>query len=108
MLPGDDPRAIWSGPVAYQELPRYVNPASGWLYNANNTPYTAAGAGSDLSPEDFAPELGIELKQTNRSRRAWKLLSEAGQLDRATLEAIKYDTGYDRSGYVAKPLGPLW
>ena len=104
VLPGDDPRAIWSGPVAYQELPRYVNPASGWLYNANNTPYTAAGAGSDLSPEDFAPELGIELKQTNRSRRAWKLLSEAGQLDRATLEAIKYDTGYDRSGYVAK----LW
>ena len=104
VLPGDDPRAIWSGPVAYEELPRYVNPASGWLYNANNTPYTAAGAGSDLSPEDFAPELGIELKQTNRSRRAWKLLSEAGQLDRATLEAIKYDTGYDRSGYVAK----LW
>ena len=104
ILPGDDPRAIWSGPVSYERLPRYVNPASGWIYNANNTPYTAAGAGSDLAPEDFAPELGVELKQTNRSRRAWKLMSEAETLDRATLEAIKYDTAYDRAGYVAR----LW
>ena len=104
ILPGDDPRAIWSGPVSYERLPRYVNPASGWIYNANNTPYTAAGAGSDLSPQDFAPELGVELKQTNRSRRAWKLMSEAEMLDRATLEAIKYDTAYDRAGYVAR----LW
>ena len=104
ILPGDDPRAIWRGPVPYETLPRYVNPASGWLYNANNTPYTAAGEGSDLSPEDFAPELGIEMKQTNRSRRAWKLLSEPGPIDRERLEAIKYDTGYERAGYVAR----LW
>lgn len=104
ILPGDDPRAIWSGPVSYERLPRYVNPASGWIYNANNAPYTAAGAGSDLSPQDFAPELGVELKQTNRSRRAWKLMSEAETLDRATLEAIKYDTAYDRAGYIAR----LW
>ena len=101
VLPGNDSRLIWSGPVAYDRLPRYVNPGSGWLYNANNEPYTAAGAGSDLSASDFAPELGIETKQTNRSRRSWKLMSEAERLDRANLEAIKYDTGYEREGYVA-------
>jgi acyl-homoserine-lactone acylase len=104
ILPGDDPSLIWTGPVAYERLPRYVNPASGWLYNANNTPFTAAGAGSDLSPDDFAPELGVETKQTNRSRRAWSLMSEGGLLDRARLEQIKYDTVYERSGYVAQ----LW
>jgi acyl-homoserine-lactone acylase len=84
-----------------------VNPASGWLYNSNNTPFTAAGAGSDLDPEAFSPLLGIELKQTNRSRRAYKLLSEAAVLDRATLEAIKYDTGYEREGYVARLFAAL-
>jgi acyl-homoserine-lactone acylase len=46
--------------------------------------------------------MGIELKQTNRSWRAYKLLSEASVLDRAALEAIKYDTGYEREGYVAR------
>lgn len=100
ILPGNRSDLIWQGAVDYNTLPRIVNPASGWLYNSNNTPFTAAGAGSDLDPESFAPVMGIELKQTNRSWRAYKLLSEAGVLDRKTLEAIKYDTGYERQGYV--------
>ncbi|MBT8427578.1 MAG: penicillin acylase family protein, partial [Erythrobacter sp.] len=49
VLDGSDPALLWKGPVNYEELPRYVNPASGWLYNANNTPFTAAGEGSDLA-----------------------------------------------------------
>lgn len=100
VLPGDQSDLIWQGAVDYKTLPRIVNPASGWLYNSNNTPFTAAGAGSDLAPQAFAPVMGIELKQTNRSWRAYKLLSQAAILDRATLEAIKYDTGYEREGYV--------
>ncbi|MEQ5787346.1 penicillin acylase family protein [Erythrobacter sp. NFXS35] len=102
VLPGDRSELIWDGAVDYAELPKLVNPASGWIYNSNNEPFTAAGAGSDLSPDDFSPVLGIERKQTNRSWRAYKLLSEASLLDRATLEAIKYDTGYEREGYVAR------
>ena len=104
VLPGNRSDLIWEGTVTYEELPKLINPASGWLYNANNEPYTAAGAGSDLSPEDFSPVLGVELKQTNRSRRAWKLLSETEVLDRANLKRIKYDTAYEREGYVAE----LW
>jgi acyl-homoserine-lactone acylase len=100
VVPGDRSDLIWQDTVDYKTLPRIVNPASGWLYNSNNTPFTAAGAGSDLDPQAFAPIMGIELKQTNRSWRAYKLLSEASVLDRATLEAIKYDTGYEREGYV--------
>jgi acyl-homoserine-lactone acylase len=102
VLPGDRSELIWHGAVSYERLPRVVNPASGWLYNANNTPFTAAGARSDLDPAAFSPVMGIELKQTNRSRRAYALLSAAGVLDRAALERIKYDTGYERMGYVAR------
>ncbi|OBV10052.1 Penicillin amidase family protein [Erythrobacter dokdonensis DSW-74] len=102
VLPGDRSDLVWQGAVDYEALPRIVNPASGWLYNSNNTPFTAAGAGSDLDPDAFSPVMGIELKQTNRSRRAYQLLTEAGVLDRAALERIKYDTGYAREGYVAR------
>ncbi len=101
VLPGHSSALIWDGAVDYAELPKLVNPASGWIYNANNEPFTAAGAGSDLDPESFSPVLGIERKQTNRSRRAYRLLSEAEVLDRAALQRIKYDTGYEREGYVA-------
>lgn len=101
ILDGSRSDLIWEGSVDYAEIPKLINPASGWLYNANNEPYTAAGEGSDLSPEDFSPVLGIELKQTNRSRRAYRLLSETeGPLDRAALERIKYDTAYERANYI--------
>lgn len=101
VLPGDDPALIWTGPVPYAALPKYVNPASGWLFNANNTPFRAAGQGSDLDPASAPPEMGVELGMTNRARRAWKLMSRAPRLDRATLEAIKFDTVYEDAGYIA-------
>jgi len=101
VLPGNRSDLIWDGTVDYAEIPKLVNPDSGWIYNANNEPFTAAGEGSDLSPEDFSPVLGIERKQTNRSRRAYKLLSEAEVLDREALERIKYDRAYERENYVA-------
>ena len=107
ILPGDRSELIWKGTVEYEEIPKLINPDSGWIYNANNEPFTAAGAGSDLDPADFSPVLGIERKQTNRSRRAYRLLSEAETLDRATLERIKYDTAYDRAGYVDRMFDEL-
>ena len=104
VLPGNRSDLIWEGAVDYAEIPKLINPSSGWLYNANNEPYTAAGAADDIDPESISPILGVELKQTNRSRRAWKLLSEAEVLDRENLRRIKYDTAYEREGYVAE----LW
>jgi acyl-homoserine-lactone acylase len=101
ILPGDRSDLIWHGSVSYDRLPKLINPSSGWIYNANNEPWTAAGAADDLDPADFSPVLGIEEKQTNRSRRAYRLLSEANLLDRENLHRIKYDTGYERTGYVA-------
>jgi len=91
---------IWDGAIDYTEIPKLINPSSGWLYNANNEPYTAAGAADDIDPDSISPILGVELKQTNRSRRALKLLSETGTLDRENLRRIKYDTVYERIGYV--------
>jgi acyl-homoserine-lactone acylase len=104
ILPGDDPRLIWTGPVTYEALPKYVNPASGWLFNANNTPFYAAGAGSDLGFDSVPPEMGVELDMTNRARRSWRLMSEADRLDRDTLQRIKFDTMYDPAGYMAHML----
>ncbi|WP_375289556.1 acylase [Qipengyuania sp.] len=107
ILPGDDPSLIWTGPVSYDALPKYVNPASGWLFNANNTPFYAAGPGSDLDPDSVPPEMGVELAMTNRARRSWRLMSAAEQLDPDTLERIKFDTIYDEAGYVAKMLSDI-
>ncbi|MEY4160529.1 MAG: hypothetical protein RLZZ136_1150, partial [Pseudomonadota bacterium] len=98
VLPGDRADLIWQRPVDWAAIPKNVNPASGFLFNANNTPFLSAGPGSELDPRRFAPELGIETDLTNRTRRAEKLLSASNPITRAVLERIKYDTAYEPTG----------
>lgn len=101
ILPGDRSGDIWTRSLAFDRLPQLVNPASGYLINANNTPFTAAGPGDELDPARYDPRMGVELDETNRSLRSIALFEAAGQLDEAGLKRIKYDTGYERSGYAA-------
>jgi acyl-homoserine-lactone acylase len=44
--------------------------------------------------------MGVELTMTNRARRAGKLFAAAGAVPLPVLKRIKYDTGWEREGYV--------
>ena len=43
---GSDPATDWKGLHDISETPTLFNPASGWLYNTNNWPWSAAGTSS--------------------------------------------------------------
>src|SRR5204863_119712 len=43
---GSDPATEWNGVLAFEETPNVIDPASGWVYNTNNWPWTAAGPNS--------------------------------------------------------------
>ncbi len=102
ILPGDRGDAISGGTIPWAQMPRNVNPASGYLFNANNTPYIAAGRGSELLRTSVSPLLGVELDMTNRAQRASGMLEGVagdGVLDDAELLAVKNDRSYARLGY---------
>jgi acyl-homoserine-lactone acylase len=101
ILPGDRPEALWRTSLPFNRVPRLANPASGYLINANNTPFQAAGPGDELDPAAFSPLLGIERDFTNRGIRSVELLEAAGTIDEAELERIKFDTGFSRDSYAA-------
>lgn len=104
VVPGNRADLIWRGPIPFKNYPHLINPRSGWLFNANNTPFVAAGKGSELDPGKVPAIWGVETDMTNRARRAAELLGAAGALDRETLLRIKFDKGYARAGYVAAML----
>jgi acyl-homoserine-lactone acylase len=101
-LPGDTSAALWHGTLPFARFPKIVDPASGFVQNANNSPFLAAGPGSELDPKAFSPLMGIELSQTNRGTQATQLLAADPQLTPEELLAIKFDTRYARNGW----LGP--
>ena len=98
---GTDASLIWQRAIPFAAYPHLINPASGFLFNSNNTPLVAAGPGSELNPAQIPAIWGVETDLTNRSRRAVKLLSQPGPITRERLLQIKFDTGYERAGYVA-------
>ena len=98
---GSHSSLIWKGPIPFASYPHLINPASGFVFNSNNTPLVAAGPGSELNPAMIPAIWGVETDMTNRARRSVKLLSEPGPITRERLMSIKFDTGYERAGYVA-------
>jgi acyl-homoserine-lactone acylase len=99
VLPGDTSATMWQNSVGFAQMPQIVNPASGFVFNANNTPFVAAGSGSELNPKNFSPLLGIERRTTNRMVRADELLSADTSITPAELLAIKFDTAYSRNSF---------
>jgi acyl-homoserine-lactone acylase len=100
ILPGDTSAPVWKGPVPFERFPQIVSPASGFVQNANNTPFLAAGPGSEIDPTAQSPYLGIELGMTNRGLMGTGLMLNDKSITPDELLAIKMDTRYAKSGWV--------
>ena len=107
MLPGDTSRAYTPGTVPYSAVPKIVNPASGFLINSNNTPWLAAGRGSEMNPTDWSPLLGVETNVTNRMTRALELMAADPSVSRAELARMKYDTEVSKRSWAGDWFGSL-
>ena len=99
VLPGDTSADIWTGPVPFSAYPKLVDPKSGFVENSNNTPFLAAGPGSEMDPAAYSPLLGIEHDMTNRGLRAVELLAAQPVLTPDQLLAIKFDKTYAKASW---------
>ena len=100
LLPGDTSAPVWKGPVPFDRFPKVVSPASGFVQNANNTPFLAAGPGSEIDPSTQSPYLGIELGMTNRGLMGTGLMMNDRSITPEELLAIKMDMRYAKSSWV--------
>ena len=87
---GSDPATEWKGLLTVDESPNLLNPASGWLYNSNNWPWSAAGA-SSLKQSDFPKyvDSGIE---SARGLHAIRVLQNRKDFTLESLNTAAYDS----------------
>lgn len=75
ILDGANPAHDWDGYHAYEDLPRVINPASGYVQNCNSSPFATTDAGQNPDPDDF-PDYMIGPESDNaRARASRRLLS---------------------------------
>jgi len=101
-LPGDTSNNLWTDTLPFDQLPQVFNPPSGFIFNANSTPFqTTLGAGNP-DPLAYSPAFGIETDMTNRALRGMELFGAAQALTFDQFIQIKYDLFFSSQSDVAR------
>jgi acyl-homoserine-lactone acylase len=87
---GADPATDWQGLHSLDELPRILNPATGWIMNTNDWPYSAAGESSPRRT-DF-PRYMDTAGENPRGQHATLLLTGRHDFTPDALDAAAYDS----------------
>jgi acyl-homoserine-lactone acylase len=87
---GSNPATEWHGLHTVDETPRLLNPKSGWLYNTNNWPWSAAGASSPKK-EDY-PAYMEKGSESARGLHAIRVLENKKDFTLDSLIAAAYDS----------------
>lgn len=87
---GSDPATDWHGLLSVDESPLLLNPASGWLYNSNNSPWSAAGPSSPKKSDyPLYVDNGVE---SARGLHAIRVLQNKKDFTLDSLIAAAYDS----------------
>ncbi|MEO8619691.1 MAG: acylase [bacterium] len=87
---GSNPATEWKGVHSVEEGPLLKNPASGWLYNTNNWPFSAAGASSPKK-ENY-PSYMETGSENARGVHAIRVLSNRKDFTPSTLMGAAFDS----------------
>ena len=87
---GSTPATEWQGLLNIDETPHLLNPKSGWLYNTNNWPWSAAGPSSPRK-EDY-PAYVESGGESARGLHAVRVLSDKKDFTLDSLIAAAYDS----------------
>ena len=88
---GSDPATEWKGVLSIDETPGLLNPASGWLYNTNNWPWSAAGPSSPKK-SDYPDYVDRGNEESPRGKHAIRVLQDKKDFTLDSLTAAAYDS----------------
>jgi acyl-homoserine-lactone acylase len=90
-LPGNTRETLWEKFKPLSELPQHLNPAAGYLYNTNHSPFMATAVTENLNPANYDKYDGYETYHNNRSQRTKELIDTYDKISLEDLKRIKFD-----------------
>jgi acyl-homoserine-lactone acylase len=97
VLPGNTSKNLWNHKIVpFDSLPQVLNPKSGWVFNTNNTPFSATDSLSNFKETALNKTLGYQPTglENNRSKRFIELISEYDSISYDDFKRIKYDNQF--------------
>ncbi len=91
VLPGDSSAWLWTGALAFDELPRVVDPPTGWLQNANEPPWTTT-LPMALDPAAFPAYLAPPPSLPFRPQSSIRLVTSDSTMTLDEMIGLKHST----------------
>src|SRR5438552_2230317 len=88
---GSNAATAYRGVLSFDETPNVVNPSSGWVYNSNNWPWSAAGEGSSPKREEYPRYVETGTEESARGFHALRVLTGKSSWTTSSLAAAAFD-----------------
>ena len=101
-LPGDTSATLWTETLPFDDLPQVLNPPSGFVQNANGTPFQTTLGEGNPAPANYAPSLNIDTEISSRSLRMLDLFGNDESITPEEFVQYKFDMYYAENSFVAQ------
>ena len=94
IVPGDTMETLWTEYHDIEDLPQVLQPKSGFIYNANHSPFKSTSADENPNELDYSERMGYETYDNNRSTRLIELIESYDKVSYNDFKDIKYDNSF--------------
>ena len=94
IVPGDTKKTLWTEYHNIEDLPQVIQPKSGFIYNANHSPFKSTSADENPDEENYNENMGYETYDNNRSTRLIELIESYDKVSYDNFKNIKYDNSF--------------
>ena len=103
IIPGDTSSTLWTKTHPYEDLPRAIDPPSGWLQNANDPPWTTTFPVA-INPDDYPAYMAPREPMNFRALRSARMLMEREKISFEEMISYKYSTRVEMADRVLDDL----
>ncbi|BAY31510.1 peptidase S45, penicillin amidase [Nostoc carneum NIES-2107] len=105
LIPGDTSKTLWTKMHPYQDLPRVIDPPSGWLQNANDPPWTTTFPAA-IKADDYPAYMAPRGEMDFRAQSSAKMLAEDDKISFAEMIQYKHSTKMELAERILDDLIP--
>lgn len=94
IVPGDTKKTLWTEYHNIEDLPQVIQPESGFIYNANHSPFKSTSADENPNEKNYNENMGYERYDNNRSTRLIEFIESYDKISYDDFKDIKYDNSF--------------
>ncbi|MEH2222117.1 acylase [Nostoc sp.] len=105
LIPGDTSKTLWTKMHPYKDLPRVIDPPSGWLQNANDAPWTTTFPPA-IKADDYPAYMAPRGEMSFRAQSSAKMLAEDPKISFEKMIEYKHSTKMELAERILDDLIP--